>query len=72
MSKKREYYVDIQFTTELTFSVEARSRDEAEKKARKLYDADSNAHINSEVFDSEVTNVESVSSRSKRRATELT
>lgn len=58
MSKKRTYRVDIQFTTEFSYSVEARSFADAEKKARKLYESGEDRHVHSEVLDSEVTNVE--------------
>ncbi len=60
MAKAKDYYVDIQFTTEFTFKVKARSKAEAEKKAVALYETGEDLYIHSEVFDNEVTNVETV------------
>jgi hypothetical protein len=60
MAKAKDYYVDIQFTTEFTYKVKARSKAEAIRKAKELYDSGEDLYVHSEVFDDEVTNVEQV------------
>lgn len=56
--KLKTYRVDIQFTTEFSYDVEARSPEEAEEKAKREYESGEDTYIHSEVFDSQVTNVE--------------
>lgn len=58
--KLKTYRVDIQFTTEFTYDVEARSPEEAEKEARRQYESGEDTYIDSEVFDSQITNVEEI------------
>jgi len=55
---KKTYAVDIQFTTEFSYHVEANSPEEAERLALDEYESGEDTYANSEVFDAEVTNVE--------------
>jgi hypothetical protein len=57
---KKLYAVDIQFTTEFSYHVEARSAEEAEQLALREYESGEDTYANSEVFDAEVTNVEPI------------
>jgi hypothetical protein len=56
----KTYSVDIQFTTEFTYRVEARTPGEAEKLARRMYESGDDSYVHSEVFDSQITNVEEI------------
>lgn len=60
MPKTRTYRVDIQFTTEFSYDIQARSAAEAQTKARRAYESGEDRHIHSEVFDAQVTNTEAV------------
>lgn len=59
-SKKKTYYVDIQFTTEFKYKVEAASLEEARSLAQKEYENGGDTYVHAEVFDYTVTNIESV------------
>lgn len=56
--KLKTYRVDIQFTTEFSYDVEASSEDEAREKAQKEYESGEDTYIHSETFDSQITNCE--------------
>lgn len=58
--KLKTYRVDIQFTTAFTYDVEARSPEEAEKEACRQYESGEDTYVDSEVFDSQITNVEEI------------
>ena len=58
--KLKTFRVDIQFTTEFSYNVEASSMDEAREKAQAEYESGEDTHIHSEVFDSQITNVEEI------------
>lgn len=59
-TKKKKYRVDIQFTTEFTYEVEATSPEEAEEKARREYERGEDTYDSSEVFDAEVTGAKEI------------
>ena len=61
MAKKKTYSVDIQFTTEFSYRVEASSPEEAERLALDEYESGEDTYVHSDVFDAEVTNVEEIS-----------
>lgn len=58
--KMKKFRVDIQFTTELIYDVEATTEEAAMVKARQMYDLGGDLHVHHEIFDSYVTNVEQV------------
>ena len=58
--KLKMYRVDIQFTTEFSYNVEALSAEGASEEARRQYESGEDTHIHSEVFDAQVTNVETI------------
>ena len=61
MAKKKTYAVDIQFTTEFSYHVEASSPEAAEELAFEQYQSGEDTYVHSDVFDAEVTNVEEIS-----------